>query len=146
MIAYTREHEGEVVLCVANLARSAQQVALDLSDFKGRVPIEMVGWSPFQTIGADRYVITLPGHGFYWFLLSETAQAPSWGSELPEAIAGTHDARALARGWRARSSADARSRSQRATCSPRILPQQRWFAEKSAKLERVSLVDTARFD
>jgi maltose alpha-D-glucosyltransferase/alpha-amylase len=83
VIAYLREYGNEKILCVANLARNAQQVALDLSDFRGRVPVEMIGWSPFQTIGADRYTITLPGHGFFWFLLSEDAQAPAWGSDLP---------------------------------------------------------------
>ena len=145
VIAYTREHEGEVVLCVANLARSAQQVALDLSDFKGRVPIEMVGWSPFQTIGVDRYVITLPGHGFYWFLLSETAQAPSWGSELPEQLPElttlvlSREGESTQFGGRALALAET-------DVFPAYLPQQRWFAEKTSKLERVTLVDTARFD
>jgi maltose alpha-D-glucosyltransferase/alpha-amylase len=70
--AYLREHEGEVVLCVANLARTPQAVSLDLSRFAGRVPVEMIGWSPFPKILDDRYVLTLPGHAFYWFSLSDT--------------------------------------------------------------------------
>ena len=36
VIAYLREWEGETILCVANLARSAQAVQLDLSEFRGR--------------------------------------------------------------------------------------------------------------
>jgi maltose alpha-D-glucosyltransferase/alpha-amylase len=74
--AYVREFEGETVLCVANLARTSQAVSLDLSRFTGRTPVEMLGWSPFPAIVDDRYVITLHGHGFFWFVLSEAKDAP----------------------------------------------------------------------
>ncbi len=70
VVAYVREYEGTVVLCVANLARTPQAVSLDLSRFAGRVPLEMIGWSPFPPIVDDRYVLTLPGHAFFWFLLA----------------------------------------------------------------------------
>jgi len=73
VVAYVREYEGEVVLCVANLARTPQSVALDLSRFAGRVPLEMIGWSPFPPIVDDRYTLTLPGHAFFWFLLATSA-------------------------------------------------------------------------
>ena len=43
VLAYLREHGDEVVLCVANLGRSAQPVELDLARYKGRVPVEMLG-------------------------------------------------------------------------------------------------------
>src|SRR4051794_11266483 len=43
VLAYLREHEGETILCVANVARSAQAVELDLSQFSGRVPVELSG-------------------------------------------------------------------------------------------------------
>ena len=73
VVAYLREFEDETVLCVANLARTPQAVALDLARFAGRVPIEMIGWSAFPAIVDDRYVLTLPGHAFYWFLLANEA-------------------------------------------------------------------------
>lgn len=73
VVAYVREYEGAVVVCVANLARTPQSVALDLSRFAGRVPLEMIGWSPFPPIVDDRYVLTLPGHAFFWFLLATSA-------------------------------------------------------------------------
>ena len=38
ILAYTREFEGETVLCVANLARTPQAVELDLAAYAGRVP------------------------------------------------------------------------------------------------------------
>ena len=74
--AYVRDFEGEVVLCVANLARTPQAVSLDLSRYNGRTPVEMIGWSAFPQIVDDRYVITLHGHDFFWFLLAATSDAP----------------------------------------------------------------------
>jgi maltose alpha-D-glucosyltransferase/alpha-amylase len=71
--AYVRRHEGEYALCVANLAHSSQAVALDLSRFAGRTPVEMFDWSAFPPICASPYVLTLPGYAFYWFLLTELA-------------------------------------------------------------------------
>jgi maltose alpha-D-glucosyltransferase/alpha-amylase len=74
--AYVREYEGEVVLCVANLSRQPQAVSLDLSRYNGRTPVEMIGWSPFPPIIDDRYVITLHGHSFFWFVLAAANDAP----------------------------------------------------------------------
>ncbi|NBC47611.1 MAG: maltose alpha-D-glucosyltransferase [Gammaproteobacteria bacterium] len=71
----------EVVLCVANLAHGAQPVELDLARFQGRVPIELLGRTPFPPIGELPYLLTLSGHGFYWFLLSEEEHAPAWHDE-----------------------------------------------------------------
>ncbi|MFL6577375.1 MAG: maltose alpha-D-glucosyltransferase, partial [Povalibacter sp.] len=89
IIAYIRRHQDEVVLCVANLAQSAQAVELDLSQFKGRVPVELSGRNAFPPIGDLPYFLTLPAHAFFWMSLSESAPAPSWhverlpASELP---------------------------------------------------------------
>ena len=75
--AYVREFEREVVLCVANLSHTPQAISLDLSRFAGRIPVEMTGWSAFPPIRDDHYVLTLPGYGFFWFLLAEPADAPA---------------------------------------------------------------------
>jgi maltose alpha-D-glucosyltransferase/alpha-amylase len=89
VVAYVREFEGTVVLCVANLARTPQAVSLDLSRFAGRVPLEMIGWSTFPPIVDDRYVLTLPGHAFFWFLLATSAPesretSPRAPMQMPE--------------------------------------------------------------
>jgi maltose alpha-D-glucosyltransferase/alpha-amylase len=80
VLAYLREFEGESILCVANVSRSAQAVELDLSEFAGRVPMELSGGTPFPQIGQLTYLLTLPPYGFSWFLLSQDADAPSWSS------------------------------------------------------------------
>ena len=57
------------MLCVHNLARSAQAVELDLSDYEGRYPVELFGRSRFPRIGELPYLLTLAPRGFYWFQL-----------------------------------------------------------------------------
>ncbi|MET0534209.1 MAG: alpha-glucosidase C-terminal domain-containing protein, partial [Steroidobacter sp.] len=86
IIAYVRSCGSEMILCVANLSRTAQAVELDLSKYKGRVPVEMLGRNSFPPIGDLPYFLTLPGHGFFWLLLSDSAQPPTWHIErLPAA-------------------------------------------------------------
>jgi maltose alpha-D-glucosyltransferase/alpha-amylase len=62
------------ILCVNNLSRFPQPVELDLSRFRGSVPIECMGGVTFPSIGELSYLLTLPGHGFYWFLLQPPGQ------------------------------------------------------------------------
>jgi maltose alpha-D-glucosyltransferase/alpha-amylase len=71
VLAYVRQLGDEVILCVANLSRSAQATELDLSAWKDRVPLEMLGRTRFPAIGELPYMITLAPYGFYWFQLRE---------------------------------------------------------------------------
>jgi maltose alpha-D-glucosyltransferase/alpha-amylase len=140
VIAYVREYEGEIVFCVANLSRVPQQAALDLSAYSGRVPVEMIGWSPFATIGDDRYVITLPGHGFFWFLLSETAQAPAWETTLPDELPELVTLVLPREETHAQLVGTAVALLENDVL-PAFLPKQRWFADKDTALGRVRLLD-----
>jgi maltose alpha-D-glucosyltransferase/alpha-amylase len=74
VLAYVREFTGEdghseTVLCVANLSRFAQPVALDLSKFAGRQPVEMLGYVPFPVITDQPYTLTLAPYSFFWLEL-----------------------------------------------------------------------------
>jgi maltose alpha-D-glucosyltransferase / alpha-amylase len=71
VFAHIRRYEDDLVLCVHNLARSAQAVELDLSEYQGRHPIELFGRSRFPRIGELPYLLTLAPRGFYWFQLAE---------------------------------------------------------------------------
>lgn len=84
VLAYLREADGEAILCVANVSRAPQAVELDLSEFAGRVPIELNGGSLFPPIGQLTYLLTLPPYGFYWFILATETEAPSWHMPAPE--------------------------------------------------------------
>jgi maltose alpha-D-glucosyltransferase/alpha-amylase len=77
ILAYVRTYEGQSVLLVHNLAESAQAVELNLSRFKGIVPIELFGDSRFPQIGDQPYVLSLGPYGSYWLSLPA---ARSWDS------------------------------------------------------------------
>jgi maltose alpha-D-glucosyltransferase/alpha-amylase len=76
VLAYIRQYDGEAILCVANLSRSAQAVELDLAAWKGRTLLEMLGRTEFPQIGDRPYMITLAPYGFYWFKLMEKPVSP----------------------------------------------------------------------
>lgn len=78
VLAYLRDHDGETLLCVANVSRTAQAVELELSEYDGRTPVELLGGTAFPKIGQLSYMLTLPPFGFYWFALSTEAEGPPW--------------------------------------------------------------------
>jgi maltose alpha-D-glucosyltransferase/alpha-amylase len=70
VFSFSRDFGDDTVLCVNNLSRFAQPVELDLRRWQGRVPLELLGRVSFPMIGELPYLLTLTGHGFYWFLIS----------------------------------------------------------------------------
>ena len=81
VLAYVRSFQSEdghceTVLCVANLSRFAQPVALDLSKYFNRQPVEMLGYVPFPEIGKGLYPLTLAPYSFLWLELQERQAVP----------------------------------------------------------------------
>ncbi|HEX3975082.1 MAG TPA: maltose alpha-D-glucosyltransferase [Solirubrobacteraceae bacterium] len=74
IFAVLRRFEDDLVLCVHNMARSAQAVELDLSAHVGRFPVELFGRSRFPRIGELKYLLTLAPRGFYWFQLVQEGE------------------------------------------------------------------------
>ncbi|WP_392508148.1 maltose alpha-D-glucosyltransferase [Naumannella halotolerans] len=81
VLSYVRSHTlseptedepgvDDVILCVNNLSRFPQPIELDLREWEGRVPVELVGGVPFPKIGQLPYLLTLGSYGFYWFRLT----------------------------------------------------------------------------
>lgn len=66
-LAFTRSWQGETILCVYNLSRFVQPVELDLRQFAGVFPVEMLGGAIFPKIEERPYQLALGPHGFYWF-------------------------------------------------------------------------------
>ncbi|MGH6926546.1 MAG: maltose alpha-D-glucosyltransferase, partial [Propylenella sp.] len=135
ILAYIRSHERERVLCVANLSRQAQAVEIDLSEYRSAVPVELTGGAPFPPIGDLPYLLTLPAYGFFWFLLADQTDAPSWHAQapdpLPEFITLT------AKGGRIDNALEGRElQSLERYALPEYLPRQRWFAAKGAKIRK----------
>jgi maltose alpha-D-glucosyltransferase/alpha-amylase len=69
IFAHMRRYEDDVILCVHNLANSAQPVQLDLAEWEKTVPEEMFGRTSFPRIGELPYLLTLAPRGFFWFQL-----------------------------------------------------------------------------
>ncbi|CAA9549940.1 MAG: GH13_16 / GH13_36 / GH13_4 / GH13 / GH13_ 17 / GH13_23 / GH13_31 / GH13_40 / GH13_35 / GH13 _29 / GH13_30 / GH13_20 / GH13_2 / GH13_1 / GH13 _34 / GH13_18 / GH13_21 / GH13_37 / GH13_19 / GH13_10 [uncultured Thermomicrobiales bacterium] len=69
VLVYVRRYEAETLLCIVNLSRFVQYAELDLSEFNGRQPVELIGETRFPTIGDLPYFLTLGPHAFYWFRL-----------------------------------------------------------------------------
>jgi len=154
ILAYLREYEGEIVLCVANLARTAQPVELDLSQLKGRVPIELLGRTPFPPIGDGAYQMTLTGHGFLWFRLAPREDVPALHDEqrprdeLPVLVlfdgwASLFRERVVP--WRITMSEKVRAELEREAL-PRFVAGRRWYAAKDEAIRRVEIADHAEWN
>jgi maltose alpha-D-glucosyltransferase/alpha-amylase len=151
MLAYLSEHDGEALLFVANLARSAQPVELDLARFKGRVPVEMLGRTAFPPIGELPYLLTIAAHGFYWFRLATDTAEPRWHQgataleDRPVLVlfdGWTSLFRDQVMPWRIGMADRIREQFECETL-PRHLAAQRWFAVRGEALQRVRLTDHA---
>ncbi len=75
IFAHVRRYEDDIVLCVHNVARSAQAVELDLARFRGMVPEEMFGRTAFPPVGDLPYLLTLGPRDFFWFQLRPPEEA-----------------------------------------------------------------------
>ncbi|WP_404325553.1 maltose alpha-D-glucosyltransferase [Aerophototrophica crusticola] len=138
VLAYLREHEGDTVLCVANLSRAPQAVELDLRTLRGCVPMEMIGRSVFPPIGDLPYLLTLPAYGFYWFLLTTQSVQPSWHEPIPEPLPDLITL-VLKSGWQDVSQGRG-ARDLEEAALPAFVAKQRWFAAKDAQVTGVKIV------
>ncbi|MGF1477137.1 MAG: maltose alpha-D-glucosyltransferase [Geminicoccaceae bacterium] len=138
IFAYTRTLAGDTILCIVNLSRHAQAVELDLAAFKGRVPVELLGQNPFPPIGELPYLLTLPGHGFYWFALAEEAALPTWHQPIPEVLPELSTLVA-AEGWSSLVEGRARQELEQ-NILPTFAVTQRWFAAKDHRIEGIGIV------
>jgi maltose alpha-D-glucosyltransferase/alpha-amylase len=141
VLAYLREYEDDTILCVVNVSRSAQAVELELSEFAGRTPIELLGDTPFPRIGQLTYLLTLPPYGFYWFKLSQDADAPPWSTatagpfvELQTFVLRGSLAQSLERTMRTTLERD---------ILPAYIPGRRWFQHKSGEIREIHIVAVA---
>ncbi|MDZ4783922.1 MAG: maltose alpha-D-glucosyltransferase [Planctomycetia bacterium] len=137
VFAYLRELGDESVLCVANLARSAEAVDLDLSTFRGRVPVELMSRTNFPAVSDGLYRITLSGHSFYWFLLADpktlTDGSPSLGQPLPEFVTLV-----MGESWQSLLTGRNKAIFERDVLR-RYLPLRRWYGAKNANLREVEV-------
>jgi maltose alpha-D-glucosyltransferase / alpha-amylase len=134
ILAYLREHAGDVILVVNNLSATAQAVRLDLSRFAGRSPVELLGQTTFLPIDESPYSLTLAPYGFFWFGLrdvrpgeDEEPHVPRSWTEEELAMLGSPDTAAAVA----------------SAIPPEWLRRQRWFRAKAREVVAVELCDHA---
>ncbi|MEO8737818.1 MAG: maltose alpha-D-glucosyltransferase [Edaphobacter sp.] len=141
VLAYIRRYDRqdgsspEIVLCVANLSRFAQPVSLDLTQFAGMVPVEMLGYVPFPPITAQPYPLTLSPYSFLWLELQPAAEAPEPvaiedGERTLELLSPTLEGLLTGSGLELLQQ-----------LLPTYLPHQRWFGAKSRTIKTVHVLD-----
>jgi maltose alpha-D-glucosyltransferase/alpha-amylase len=131
ILAFVRRYEDENILVVANLSRHVQCFELDLSAYKGAVPVELSGGTRFPEIGDRPYLLNLGPFAFYWFELQPHAvQQKSSVDEVPQLAAGTWD-----------ELMNSRSREPLARAILRYVRGRRWFAAKSRRVSNLNVRD-----
>jgi len=135
ILAYIRAHEGEQILCVANLSRFAQPFELDLSGHAGRTPVEMLGYVEFPKIGRGPYSLTLGPYGYLWFELHGQPEALEVQAAPPgEPMLALRGSEA----WTALLHAVPRALLETRVL-PGYLPGQRWFEGRSGGIRSCRL-------
>jgi maltose alpha-D-glucosyltransferase/alpha-amylase len=79
-LAFVRRFGDECILVAANLSRFAQCTWIDLAEYAGMVPVEMLGRARFPIVSDGPYCLTLGPYAFFWFQL-----VPQGGAPEPEA-------------------------------------------------------------
>jgi maltose alpha-D-glucosyltransferase/alpha-amylase len=148
ILAYLRELDQgdgfrETVLCVANLSRFAQPVTLDLSNYAGYQPVEMLGYVSFPEIAREPYPLTIAPYSFLWLELQAVGPvddlAPELAAQAPEIPVAEESIAApvLTNSW-----ADFLAGAGNSILEPALrewLPRKRWFGAKTRAIESVRL-------
>ncbi|HEY7247232.1 MAG TPA: maltose alpha-D-glucosyltransferase [Xanthobacteraceae bacterium] len=128
VLVYVRQYGDEVLVCIANLSRSAQAAEIDLSPWRGRRPLELLGRASFPPIGEAPYLVTLTPYGFFWLQLCELREA---AAAVP--IAPEFETLVVTSGWKSLMQERSRMVLERDVL-PAFLASRRWFAERGNNL------------
>ncbi|MDX9833709.1 MAG: maltose alpha-D-glucosyltransferase [Desulfobulbus sp.] len=142
VIVYLRRWREDVLLIVANLSRFVQPAELDLREFQGWAPVEMLGRTEFPAIGELPYFLTLGPHSFYWFMLEPPAESIAETTALSEGV----DQAPLIPidvNWTGTLEGPFQNVLENEVL-PTWLPQQRWFRAKTRTITGVGLIDWAK--
>jgi maltose alpha-D-glucosyltransferase / alpha-amylase len=131
ILAFTRTYEDETMLVIVNLSRYTQPAELELNEFKGRNPVEVLSKNRFPSIKEDTpYFFTMGPYDCLWFLLQkmstesrQTGQLPfvelqAWDGKLSRVLIDQLENNIL----------------------PEYLMRMRWFGGKSRVIESIHVV------
>ena len=142
VLAYLRQYRDDTLLCVANVAHSPQAVELDLSQFAGRVPVELNAGSVFPPIGELTYLLTLPPYGFYWFALATESDQPTWHTPAPEPL--PEFATMVIRDSLAKALATSAVKLIEDEALPQYIAKRRWFGLKDQVIKNARIMNVAK--
>jgi len=134
ILAFTRHYQDETILMVANLSRFSQVADLNLSEYAGLTPVEMMSQNDFPVIPEASYTLTLGPHEHFWFLLQKKRETIQLGSEksYPEIFLMESPKEIL--------TGEGREQLEREIL-PSFLKQARWFGGKGRLIRRVSILE-----
>jgi maltose alpha-D-glucosyltransferase/alpha-amylase len=141
VFAFVRRYDDEQVLVVANLSRFPQYVELDLASREGSTLVEMFGQGEFPQIKTSPYVLTIAGHGFYWFnIRSATAPRTASGAPSTDGAAETQLPLLEVHGEWA-DVFEGKARRQVEKLLPGFLASRRWFGGKARVIRSANISD-----
>jgi maltose alpha-D-glucosyltransferase / alpha-amylase len=149
VLAYIRDYQSpdgfqsETILCVANLSRFAQPVALDLARFAGRQAVEMLGYVPFPEIGAQPYPLTLAPYSFLWLEIQPALRAAETAPVETKTVA-TEVKVLAATSFIAAGVLQPEAQAFLQQVLPGYVEQQRWFGSKSRTISSVRVTSSTR--
>lgn len=138
ILVFMRRYQDELILVVANLSRFVQCVELDLSPYKGMIPVELFGHTSFPPIGELPYFITLGPHTFYWFKLEQPLRTEDFLGLGEERLPTLE----VARSWEG--ILDQRNKAALERILPRYLQKCRWFGGKAQQARSSRIVEAFR--
>jgi maltose alpha-D-glucosyltransferase/alpha-amylase len=140
VLVYVRKYQEDTILCVANLSRSVQPVELDLSRYRGMIPVEMLGLTEFPRIGELPYFLTLGPYAFYAFRLQPSPSALT-ARTAPEAATDVRaPALLVGAAWDTLLDGAVRTLIEREML-PAFLRRQRWFGGKGRAIRSTRMTD-----
>jgi maltose alpha-D-glucosyltransferase/alpha-amylase len=69
VLAYLRSYQGQAALVVGNLTDAPQVAMLDLAEYAGSIPADLLSSERLPAITAGPYTLTLPPFGYRWLML-----------------------------------------------------------------------------
>jgi len=138
VLSFLRKVDDELILVVTNLSRFVQYVELDLAHLAGMFPVELFGRTEFPAIGELPYLLTLSGHGIYWFQLKWPREAALDARALAYQPPSLH----VSDDWTRALEGDERATLEHALQG--WLLGRRWFTEPKQRIHRVFIEQMIR--
>lgn len=80
ILCYVREEEEEKILCIVNLAKTAEFFELDLDEFSSCKLIEIFGRNEFPKLNGNKYSFMMQPYSFFWFEMHQICNNKNKGT------------------------------------------------------------------